>query len=120
MYNSSMLNIIPFEPVDYLMIGHITVDLSPNGSRLGGTATYSALTARAMGLRVGIVTSWGEEISSDPLNGIPIANFHTEKSSTFENILTAQGRVQYLYHNAPSIDYHLVPEVWRQAPIVHL
>ncbi len=46
------------DPVDYLVIGHIARDLTPSGPRLGGTVAYSGLTARALGLRVGIVTSW--------------------------------------------------------------
>jgi sugar/nucleoside kinase (ribokinase family) len=73
-----------------------------------------------MGLRVGIVTAWGEEIPPDPLNGIPIVNYYTENSTSFENTYTAHGRVQHVHHIAPSLDYHLVPDAWRQAPIVHL
>lgn len=45
------------QPVDYLVIGHVTQDLTPSGPVLGGTAAYAALTARAMGLRVGVVTA---------------------------------------------------------------
>jgi hypothetical protein len=52
-----MQNKKSFEPIDYLVIGHLTQDIIPDGFRLGGTAAYSALTARALGLRVGIVTS---------------------------------------------------------------
>ena len=63
---------ISIEPVDYLMIGHITRDITPDGPRLGGTATYSSLMARALGLRVGIVTSWGNELPTDPFANIPI------------------------------------------------
>ncbi len=33
---------------------------------------------------------------------------------------TTYGRVQTLHHLAPSIDYQLIPEAWRTAPIVHL
>ena len=76
--------------------------------------------AQALGLRVGIVTSWGEELSLEPLNHIPVASFHTERSTTFENIYTANGRVQYLRYAAPALDFHHVPEPWRQPGIVHL
>jgi len=48
---------LPLAPVDYLVIGHIACDLTPAGPRLGGTAAYAALTARALGLRVGVVTA---------------------------------------------------------------
>ena len=52
-----MLNLVLLEPVDYLVIGHVAHDLTPQGPRLGGTVAYSALTAQALGLRVGIVTA---------------------------------------------------------------
>lgn len=109
-----------FEPIDYLIIGHITCDITPNGLRLGGTASYAALTAMALGLRVGIVTSWGGEIPLDPLEGIPIANYPTERSTTFENIYTAEGRIQILHNVAPRLDFYQIPDPWRHTPIVHL
>jgi hypothetical protein len=115
-----MLSLTKLEPVDYLIIGHLTCDITPAGLRLGGTATYAALTAQALGLRVGIVTSWGAEIPLGPLRNIPVASFPTEKSSTFENIYTSAGRVQLLHHIAPRLEYFMVPEPWRNAPIVHL
>jgi sugar/nucleoside kinase (ribokinase family) len=119
-YNSIMDQITRLEPVDYLAIGHLTIDLTAKGPRIGGTVAYSALTARALGLRVGIITSWGEELPLGLLEGIPIVSFPTEKSTTFENIETNQGRIQYIYHIAPSLHLNLIPDSWRNAPIVHL
>ncbi len=43
--------------LDYLVVGHVTEDITPQGVMLGGGVTYSALTAKAMGLKVGIITS---------------------------------------------------------------
>ncbi len=115
-----MLNLTRLEPIDYLVIGHLTIDLTLQGRRLGGTASYSALMARALGLRAGIVTAFGAEISLDDLNGIPVVNFLTEYSTTFENVMTPDGRTQTLYHVAPTLDYYHIPEAWRSARIVHL
>ena len=98
------------EPINYLIIGHLTRDLTTAGPRIGGTAAYAALTAHALGLRVGIVTSWGAEIPLGLLRRIPVANFSTEHSSTFENIYTPEGRVQILHHLAPKLEYFMVPE----------
>jgi hypothetical protein len=119
-YNSSMLQLTALEPVDYLVIGHLTKDLTPEGPRLGGTVAYSALTALALGLRVGVVTSWGAELPLGQMRSIPIASFPTDESTTFENILTENGRVQFIRHVAPSLDYYQVPEPWRHPGIVHL
>ncbi len=115
-----MLENEKLEPIDYLVIGHLSVDLTPNGPRLGGTAVYAALTAKALGMRVGIVSSWGMEIPVGPLENIPLVNFPTDVSTTFENVYTPQGRVQFLRNNASGLDYYQVPEKWRSANIIHL
>jgi len=115
-----MFNLAPLEPVDYLVIGHLTRDLTPTGPRIGGTAAYSALTALALGLRVGIVTSWGGEVASGVLRHIPVANYPTDTSTTFENVYTPEGRIQIVHHVAPKLDFFMVPEPWRSSSIVHL
>jgi uncharacterized protein (DUF3820 family) len=108
------------EPIDYLMIGHITRDETPNGPRLGGTTTFSSLMARALGLRVGIVTSWAADMPLGPLSEIPIINLPSEYSTTFENITTPEGRLQTVFHVANTIDLNLIPDMWLNTPIVHL
>jgi len=115
-----MQTIIPIEPIDYLIIGHVTQDLTPNGPTLGGTASYDALTAKALGLRVGIVTAYAEGLQLPELEGISISAISNEFTTTFENIQTPAGRIQYLHHKAPDLDLSAVPETWRSAPIVHL
>ena len=109
-----------FKPVDYLVIGHVARDLTPDGPVLGGTVAYSALTASALDLRVGIVTAAGSDVSLSPLNGIPVVSIETESSTTYENIYSETGRVQYLRAQATRIDLDRVPEEWRSASIVHL
>ncbi len=115
-----MFSISPLEPINYLLIGHLTYDITPDGPRIGGTAAYAGLTAHALGLRVGIVTSWGAELPLGKLKNIPIISYPAEHSTTFENIYTDSGRVQVVHTVAPKLDYHMIPEPWRQAPIVHL
>jgi len=115
-----MPNLVPLEPVDYLVIGHIAHDLTSDGVRLGGTAAYSALTARALGLRVGIVTSSTPDTSLESLKGILVLSIESTRNTTFENIYTQDGRVQYLCAQAARIDFNSVPETWRNAPILHL
>lgn len=111
---------VTFEPVDYLVIGHVARDLTPNGSQLGGTAAYSALTARALGLRVGIVTAAGSDVSLKPLKDIPLTSIESNSSTTFENIYKDARRIQYLRAQAQPLSFDYIPDVWRNAPIVHL
>jgi pfkB family carbohydrate kinase len=108
------------EPVDYLVIGHVAHDLTPEGPRLGGTVSYSALTARALGVRVGVVTASGPETSLEPLGDIPFISIESPQSTTFENIYTEHGRIQYMRAQAPRVDFNSVPESWRRASIIHL
>ncbi len=109
-----------FETVDYLLVGHLTVDITSEGPRLGGTAAYAGLTAQKLGLRVGIVTSWGGELPLGPLASIPIINLPAEQSTTFENITTPEGRIQIIHQVAHRLDLNLIPDLWLNAPIVHL
>jgi len=111
---------ISIEPIDYLMIGHITQDMTPDGPRIGGTTTFSSLMAHALGLRVGIVTSWGAELPLGQLSEIPIVNLPSDHSTTFKNISTPEGRIQTIYHVAQTIDLNLIPGQWLTSPIVHL
>lgn len=115
-----MPDLVLLEPVDYLVIGHVAHDLAPEGPRLGGTAAYSALTARALGMRVGVVTASGPETSLAPLGDIPVVSIESPNSTTFENIYTDHGRIQYLRAQAVRLDVNRVPNPWRSTPIIHL
>jgi sugar/nucleoside kinase (ribokinase family) len=118
-----MSEIVALQPVDYLLVGHAAADVvpsAPTGVLLGGTVAYAGLTARALGLRVGIVTSSGEGAPLGELDGIPIVNVPSEYSTTFENIKTENGRRQILHHRAVPLLLEHIPQVWRSTPIIHL
>ncbi|HUI87482.1 MAG TPA: PfkB family carbohydrate kinase [Anaerolineales bacterium] len=116
-----MLDIVPLKAVDYLVVGHVTQDVTKAGPRLGGTAAFSALTARALGLRVGVVTSANEEASMKALEGIQVICIPSEHTTIFENIYGSRdGRTQILHQRAAPIPFDLVPEIWQSASIIHL
>ena len=115
-----MFNLVSRESVDYLVIGHVAHDLTPDGWRLGGTAAYSALTARALGMKVGIITAAGPETTLEALQGVSVISLDSPRSTTFENIYTGHGRVQFLRAQATRLDLNIVPASWRNASIVHL
>lgn len=108
------------EPIDYLLIGHVTQDVVPEGFALGGTVSYAALTARAFGKRVGIITACTPDLALPELDGIAVLRKRSAANSTFENINTPQGRIQYIRAVADKISAADVPAVWRNTPIVHL
>ncbi|MBN1286149.1 MAG: ribokinase [Anaerolineae bacterium] len=110
-------------PIDYLLAGHITQDLTPDGPKLGGTAAYSARTARAFGLRVGLVTSAraGEPLLQSPeLAGIQVINRPAPQTTTFTNLYGPAGRRQILGARAARLTLDDIPAAWRSTSIVHL
>ncbi len=109
-------------PVDYLLIGHISADVTPDGFRLGGTVSYAAHTAAAFGLRVGILTSAAPD---EPLlAGLPpeatVINVPAEHTTTFDNRYDGSQRTQYLYDRAAPLSLDVLPPAWRQTPLVHI
>lgn len=109
----------PAIPLDYLLIGHVTQDVTPQGLVLGGTVSYSAITAAALGLKVGIITVAPDEVDLSALADFPIHRIPSQEATTYENIQTPDGRIQYLHKRAPTIAPEMIPQSWRAASIVH-
>jgi len=106
--------------LDYLAIGHVTRDLVGSGFVLGGTVSYAARTARALGCRVGVVTSAAPDLHpSQALNGIPIACTPAATTTTFENVYTSTGRHQVVHTVARMLTPETLPADWRGA-VIHL
>lgn len=107
---------------DYLIVGHATRDVTPDGNFLaGGTVTYSGLTASRLGLRVAALTS------ADPTFHLfqdePSIRVHcrpAKATTTFENIYAHGVRRQCLRSVAEPLTWADLPAGWEQAPIVHL
>lgn len=107
---------------DYLIIGHVTKDLMPDGSyRVGGTATYVALTVARLGASVAVLTS--AHPGFRPLQGldsIVVRSRPARRTTTFENIYGSGARRQYVRSVAAHLVLSDVPICWGRAPIVHL
>jgi sugar/nucleoside kinase (ribokinase family) len=107
-------------PPDFLVIGHLSLDHTPHGPALGGTAAYAALTARALGRRPAIVTAAGSDLELGPLGGIPCHTLASADSTTFVNEYRDGRRRQRLLARATPLESDAVPAAWRSASIVHL
>jgi sugar/nucleoside kinase (ribokinase family) len=107
---------------DYLLIGHMTADVTPQGPALGGTVSYAARTVNAFGLRVGMLTSAavGEPLLDLLQPYAEIVSLPGTATSTFENIYGPNGRVQYIRGVADRLTGVAVPDTWKAAPLVHL
>lgn len=109
---------------DFLVIGHVTRDLLPDGRwRLGGTVTFAALTAQRLGMRPAIVTSGPPDVIEALQRltpDIPIVAVPSPDATTFENIYHGSIRSQYLRGRATPLTLDHVPVAWRTAAVVLL
>ncbi len=111
--------------VDILLIGHVArdlVDADPNGPyRLGGTVSFAAITALRLGRQPTIIT----RVAADTdLSELPaVVDLHvlpSATSTTFANIYTPQGRLQYCYTPAASVVAADIPLALRRPRAVLL
>jgi sugar/nucleoside kinase (ribokinase family) len=106
----------------YLTIGHISRDITPQGPRLGGTVTFSALMAAALGCDVRILTS-ASPAERDLLMPLRRCDQHIVPSPTptsFQNIYAKGERQQNLLSRAASLRPSDLPAVWAASDIVHI
>jgi len=108
---------------EYLVIGNVTKDLLPDGTfRLGGTATYSALTAARLGARTAVLTSCeaGLALFDQHEPDIAVACIPAATTTAFENIYEGWSRQQYIRAEAATLLPAHIPAEWLAAEIVHL
>jgi sugar/nucleoside kinase (ribokinase family) len=110
------------QPIDYLLIGHVTADLTHDGRTLGGTVSYAARTAHAFGLRVGVVTSADPQdpLLNDLRHWAQVHVVPAEQTTTYENIYRTRGRVQHIRAVAEPLHSEHIPAAWQSAPLLHL
>ncbi len=108
--------------MDYLVIGHITQDLLPDGTRTpGGTVSYAARTAHALGLRVGVITSAEDGLDlSAVFSGIEVYRVPAPGTTVFENRYTPAGRVQFLHSRASPLTANTAPQIPGRVGVLHL
>jgi len=106
---------------DYLVIGHITKDLLNGGFTVGGTVTYSGLTARNLGRRVGVVTSASPDLDlKQTLPGIEVVSVPSPVTTAFQNVYHNGTRQQFIKAVAERITVEAIPPQWHYSPTVQL
>ena len=95
--------------IDFLAIGTVTRDIAtadPSATDyvLGGTVSFAAVTAARLGRRPVVLTRAGDDIELSVLRGL--ADLHVlpcANTTTFANLYSSDGRVQYCYTPSPPI-----------------
>lgn len=110
---------------DILLIGHVTCDLATadphSACRLGGTVSFAAVTALQLGRRPTIVTRAADTTDLSELPGeVDLHVLPSPQTTTFANVYTPQGRIQYTYAQALPITPADILPGWREPSAVLL
>ena len=111
--------------IDFLAIGTVsrdiaTADPSTTAYELGGTVSFAAVTAARLGHRPVILTRAGNDVDLSVLRGLAeVHALRSKHTTTFANIYSPDGRVQYCYTPSPPIAAADIPHQLR-APHIAL
>ena len=109
--------------VDFVAVGHVTLDHTPGGTRPGGAAYYAAMTARRLGLRVGLLTAFGPDFPRGALPAdIEVVGVPSERTTTFRIARGRPGpggptRELAVLARATDLEAAALPGAWRDAPL---
>ncbi|MFQ5942563.1 MAG: PfkB family carbohydrate kinase [Anaerolineales bacterium] len=106
--------------IDYLVIGHLSEDRTPDGISLGGTVSYAGLTAHSLGHAVGVVTAAAESTDLEPLDNISLIVKSSPHSTCFQNTYTREGRTQVVFSQAVGLSLEDVPREWWDTELIHI
>lgn len=107
---------------DFLVIGHATRDVHIDETfSPGGTVTFAAHCAAALGLVTGVVTCADETWYATLTDHLPSVMFQihpSPRTTTFANRYQEGFRTQHLYARGETLPLVAVPSAWLAAPIV--
>ncbi len=108
------------EKYDYVAIGHISEDVGKEGALLGGTVSFSGLTANKLGCKTAVLTSAAPDYDfKTALPALTVHHIPADKTTTFQNMYTESGRQQTLYARAAPLHAADLPSGWERATIAH-
>ncbi|MBI5118585.1 hypothetical protein HZA56_19120 [Candidatus Poribacteria bacterium] len=108
---------------DFVSVGHLCCDLVDGRRILGGSASYSSLTARRLGRNVGVVTAVASDfpfLATFENVSISISTAPSSSTTVFRNSYRNGLREQFVKSVAAPIRSEDVPEPWTATPIVYI
>jgi sugar/nucleoside kinase (ribokinase family) len=112
--------------VDVVVVGHVTLDQTPRGTRPGGAAYYAAITAHRQGLRVGLLTSLGPDFPREALpREISVVDVPSSRTTTFRigpgRIADGRrGRELAILGRAADLEAAALPAEWQDVGLAAL
>jgi len=112
-------------PPEFLVVGHVVQDLisadDPGAWRLGGTAAFSSLMARNLGLRTAVLTAASDDVDLGALlPGIECRVVPSPRTTRIRNVYSDGRRHQFIPQRAEAIRAGDLPDDWRATPLVFL
>lgn len=107
--------------IDFVAVGHVTLDETPTGTRPGGAALYAVWTAYRLGLRAALLTSCADDFPADALPpGLALHNVPSPLSTIYEIGEWDDRRRLRLAGRAVDLEDGALPHQWQRAPIALL
>lgn len=104
--------------MDFVAVGHVTLDHTSTGARPGGAAYYAVMTAHRLGLRVGLLTSFGPDFPVEALPGdVSVVNVAPARTTAFRIARGGRARELTLLTRAADLEAAALPEAWREASL---
>jgi hypothetical protein len=99
-------------PLEFVAVGHVTIDRVSGRRRLGGAAAFASLTAARLGLRSGLVTSASPTFPFwSLLEGVEIHSQEAARTTEFENIYERCRRRQRVLGQADPLTHQSVASI---------
>ena len=105
------------QPLEFIAIGHATLDKTTDGFRAGGSALYAARTAHALGLSSALVTATGVDLPPSAFAGLGGLVALGRQSTRFDNLYQDGRRSQTVLARAEEIPASLIERLQREQPI---
>ena len=116
-FSTQHLALVP----DFVVCGNVVRDIVADGWLPGGTAVYAATVARGLGRRIGVVTAAPRDVVDAGLPpDVAVARAEVSEATSYENVYTPAGRVQYLRAPGAPIPAETLPAAWCAAPVALL
>jgi len=106
----------------FVAVGHFTHDIVKQGYIIGGSAAYSSITVRNLGLNSKVVTYVGTTFDQNNplLHDINVKYYISESTTEFNNIYQNGHRQQFILSVAEKIYAKHIPPEWRNTEIAYI
>lgn len=107
--------------MDFVAVGHLTLDRTARGTRPGGAAYYAAMTGHRLGFRVGLLTSFGPDFPRQALPAdMAVLDVPSPHTTVFRLSASGRGRELAVLSRASDLEAATLPEAWRDAALALL